>query len=681
MESENKSYELEQSDKTYILTLSIQGDSIEISCNDKNNEESSFKGIFSLEYFKKLDSAFEKIDTLLDALNWIDSALKDQKVHVLEEDSLFKIVFHMTTNEKSYQMEISLKSEEKGSEKVNTDAIKETETELNQEIKPSLNNEVAVNEDSAIEIGLDPSKIERQSLNEDTNQIIQSIEDEKRKSLSKLEYKNIDINTPLQLNEETLNINIETPIDANNYQEINPEIQENNNDYYPEIATNSTTNYVTNFTNINEQNNNVQYSEIPDLTAQYITPENNIINQDFGIQTNIQEYSSYPEATSENLQNYQISNTYDNSQFPIVSSPLNADNNIGFTPYVNNSTDYYGETNQYTTNITNLENFDQGYTQGNYGEFQTNINETQFDAQNLINNEYNITDNQNYVSPQYQNNDNFLTQGLQNNEIAYSENYIKESELNLYNENNNNLNYQKKEIELNPKSMTAHEYEKRMLLTRIKELERITAKYKQDIKILKEIKLRKEEKIKEEKKQALLKEKAKKYIVEGDIIHSPDELELITKKINKIDQKITLNLLYKATVDSDKAEAFHEKCDKAKCSLVLVETDKGKRFGGFTTSSWSGDCVDKKDEDAFVFSLDKMKVYENIPDENAIGCYPKYGPIFLGCQIRINDRAFKKGGTTFEKGLNFNTQEDYELTGGDQKFNVKEIEVYEVIVQ
>ena len=76
-----------------------------------------------------------------------------------------------------------------------------------------------------------------------------------------------------------------------------------------------------------------------------------------------------------------------------------------------------------------------------------------------------------------------------------------------------------------------------------------------------------------------------------------------------------------------------------------------------------------------------MKTYDNIPGENAIGCYPKYGPVFLGCQIRIYDNAFIKGGTTFEKGLNYNTDEDFELTDGDRTFNVKEIEVYEVIQQ
>ena len=184
-----------------------------------------------------------------------------------------------------------------------------------------------------------------------------------------------------------------------------------------------------------------------------------------------------------------------------------------------------------------------------------------------------------------------------------------------------------------------------------------------------------------ESKQITFEDKPEQIIVKGDIIQNAEEIEMITRKINKVNRKLTLNLLYKATADSDKASAFHSKCDDAKSSIVLVETDKGKRFGGYTACSWSGDCVEKKDEDAFIFSLDKMKIYNIIPGEDAVGCYPKFGPVFLGCQIRIYDKAFSKGGTTFEKGLNYNTEEDYELTGGDRAFNIKEIEVYDVIAE
>ena len=166
-------------------------------------------------------------------------------------------------------------------------------------------------------------------------------------------------------------------------------------------------------------------------------------------------------------------------------------------------------------------------------------------------------------------------------------------------------------------------------------------------------------------------------IIKGEIIQNNVELEMLTRKICKGKKKMTLSLLYKATADTDRATVFHNKCDKVNSSLVLVQSGNGKRFGGYTSCDWSGNSINKKDDNAFIFSLDKMAIYDIIPGEDAIGCYPKYGPVFLGCQIRIYDEAFKNGGSTFEKGLNYKTLEDYELTG-EQQFQVKEIEVYGV---
>jgi len=133
----------------------------------------------------------------------------------------------------------------------------------------------------------------------------------------------------------------------------------------------------------------------------------------------------------------------------------------------------------------------------------------------------------------------------------------------------------------------------------------------------------------------------------GTIIRDKSELEMIVNKINKFNKAIKIDLIYKASVDTDKASAFHDNCDKAKNTIVLIESTNGKRFGGYTSQSWDGDCIDKKDSTAFVFSLDKMETFGVIPEKNAIGCYPDFGPVFLGCQIRIYDDAFNKGGSTF----------------------------------
>ena len=127
------------------------------------------------------------------------------------------------------------------------------------------------------------------------------------------------------------------------------------------------------------------------------------------------------------------------------------------------------------------------------------------------------------------------------------------------------------------------------------------------------------------------------------IIKKYSEIEKVVAKIQTILQKgAKFTIIYKASELGDRAMTFHQKCDDIDISLILIETEKGVRFGGFTTKSWNGNCVQKIDNDAFVFSIDKNKIYEVIKNEMAIGCYPKFGPVFFGCQIRVYDNFFNK---------------------------------------
>ena len=163
------------------------------------------------------------------------------------------------------------------------------------------------------------------------------------------------------------------------------------------------------------------------------------------------------------------------------------------------------------------------------------------------------------------------------------------------------------------------------------------------------------------------------------IIHKYAEIDDVVSRIQDILLKgVNFHLAYKAFDLDDKAQTFHDKCDDLNMSLILIETDKDVRFGGFTTKSWKGNCLKRRDNKAFVFSLDHHKIYNIIENQPAIGCYQKYGPIFFGCQIRIYDEFFTKGGSTCHKGLNYNTTIDYELNNGEKNFLVKDIEVYSI---
>ena len=748
MESNVNSYKLEQNNKDYILTTSIIDNELKISCENKEDPTLIYSRTFTIEAFQKIDEIFKIIKTPLDAIKWIDKALKVQKVGIIDEASSFKLKFVITTKGITNQIDIPLNKEgEKASISVKEETKTEIKTDIVEESKEIKKEETIDDNQFSREIGLDPSKVLKHTLHGDkASQILSSIEEEQKNILSQINYNinnTYDSFTPQY--EENTNINIGTTFDSFPVQEQGYQITEDNTNIIPTVTSNET-NYQYEGTNydLNQYSNTYVQEDVTnivgntpeiltDSTAQYTTMDNNYTFPETSTQYNIGEYTESSAQYAESSNQY--TNTYDfsnNVELPIETGEIQTSSGFDYSkPYIAPADDISGQLNQFTTTTTttNYENYDQGTTGENYEQYISNATENipQYSESNYVNAEYNTVETGNietYGVESTANLENYgvniaetniITDNNQTNDIEMLKTKVDElmgfksqiGELNNFKEKIEQMDLVKtqaeeikqlksKIAELTSPKKSEEKTDEESLKNKIKELEYIKLKYEQEIKDLKlqsakksEVKEEKEKEVKVEiKKEApkiekkhVFGEKTQKYKVKGDIIHNKDEIELITRKINKVNKKITLNLIYKATVDSDKASAFHEKCDSAKSSLVLVETDEGKRFGGFTTSSWSGDCVDKKDEDAFVFSLDKMKVYPNIPDEDAIGCYPKYGPIFLGCQIRIYDNAFTKGGTTFEKGLNFNTQEDYELTDGNREFKVKEIEVYEVVAE
>ena len=164
-----------------------------------------------------------------------------------------------------------------------------------------------------------------------------------------------------------------------------------------------------------------------------------------------------------------------------------------------------------------------------------------------------------------------------------------------------------------------------------------------------------------------------------DIITNINELDVINKRLLRQNKRTVYTLIYKATRDGDKAQTFHTMCDSYNHTVVLIKTLKGRRFGGYTYEKWEGEDVNKVDNRAFLFSIDKQKVYNVIRNEEAIGCYKLNGPDFCGWQIVIQDNFLtNKQCYTGEKEMNFRTDEDYELNGGEKYFGVQELEVFQV---
>ena len=177
---------------------------------------------------------------------------------------------------------------------------------------------------------------------------------------------------------------------------------------------------------------------------------------------------------------------------------------------------------------------------------------------------------------------------------------------------------------------------------------------------------------------------------ESLIIREMKDVDFIIKKINLLyteeDLKFkNIKLLYSASEDGDACTIFHSMCDGTSPLLVFVKTNKGLRFGGFTSKTFecSTTYKGKVDDKAFIFSLDKKKIYEVEKGKKAICCYKNYGPVFYGYEysnIYLVGNLLNVEGNVAKKGDRYNTTEDYEINGGEKKFMAEEVEVFQVFL-
>ena len=104
-----------------------------------------------------------------------------------------------------------------------------------------------------------------------------------------------------------------------------------------------------------------------------------------------------------------------------------------------------------------------------------------------------------------------------------------------------------------------------------------------------------------------------------------------------------LKLKYQAKIDGDGPINFHLKCDNIPNTLTLFKSGGWNRFGGFTAQTWeSSNSKWKDDKYAFLFSLDKKKIYGYKKNGYAIWCDINYGPIFGREDIHIYGNSIQE---------------------------------------
>ena len=212
----------------------------------------------------------------------------------------------------------------------------------------------------------------------------------------------------------------------------------------------------------------------------------------------------------------------------------------------------------------------------------------------------------------------------------------------------------------------------------------------QQIYELKENNIKLQKELKEVKERVSKLEEKLKYNLNSNIIEEKSQFDFIFKrlkqvKLNKNNNQIEIKkvfpkLLYRASKDGDNAKDFHLKCDKYKNTLIIIKTKKGLIFGGFTSESWDGKG-DKKDENAFCFSLDKKKIYNWVKGKSSIFVSPETGPTFGNCIFEIKDKFLEMGGLCSEDYFYNNQEKQCEINNGEAEFDIEELEVFNVLFQ
>ena len=709
--SNEEEFKLEQNHKIYSVLMSIQEDQLGLALISFSHKPKKFSGFFSLNELRISSKIFEHTKTLFEAKEIIKRTVIKKQLMIDEDEFRARITFDTGLGHDSVPFPIILfrDSDDKGP-RISTifdnkkDKIENGMKDPSDNLKKSFINKAALPYNNGINFNFP------QNNNNANNTILRASigNNVNNKMLNNIPNNNkIQFNNSMKvLNSSKIFPNNNININNNNQNGINFKEVDLRNDNNKAKDLNYNNNILYNIYNNMNNNNNINSSFYKDLNKSFsnenpnpllVNNTNNIPPIRKGIRNidnNMSESNIIP-VTNNNI------NANINTNNNIIKKPNNINNNVNNLPI-----QYINQTSIDRTVFQNNNN-------NNYPQDSQDIpvtipkpiiNQNQITTQKQIINKNNITNNQSFHTAPIQRNVVLIPNSdpkinkniLFNNNIRKTYNFQKE---------NNNMRLSVSEDSEENDDGSLDEYNKdgnqpyrfkNLLIHGSKKVKGNLEKFQKNQNIGNYLptgtKFVSYLKFPDTKKNisnnsltlstissSITSGSNRAIGIEKNIIKHPGELDEISSRIQRTLNKknIKYKIIFRSNIDGDCASTFHEKCDKIRNTLILIKASGNKRFGGFTTETWDGNDINKKDEKSFIFSIDKMKIYDIIPGQNAINCNPDLGPVFLS-QIKLLDKFFTQGGTTSTKGKNYKTLEDFEITDGAEKFGVKEVEVYQI---
>ena len=178
---------------------------------------------------------------------------------------------------------------------------------------------------------------------------------------------------------------------------------------------------------------------------------------------------------------------------------------------------------------------------------------------------------------------------------------------------------------------------------------------------------------KHNKKKKLLEQ----YEISKSNILKKEEITLLLSWLNKKNPS-KIKLLLDSRIDGDTTETFYKKCTDKFPTVVLVQTTKGHRFGGYSSIPWKNQNSSfSEDKNNFIFSLDKQKKYNIKNTKNAIQTYSSYFAFGGGSDFYVNDKCTSCNSNYNNNIGTYDTTENYELNG-ERNYTVLSYEVYQI---
>ena len=163
-------------------------------------------------------------------------------------------------------------------------------------------------------------------------------------------------------------------------------------------------------------------------------------------------------------------------------------------------------------------------------------------------------------------------------------------------------------------------------------------------------------------------------ILKSDIINSKEQIKLLNQWINNKNNNFTL--IYKGSRDGDSYINFHEKCDNQGPTIMIIKSNNGEIFGGHTEKSWTKG-KDIFSPESFLFNLNRKEKYCIKGEGYILSCEGQIGFGDMNYyELSFYDNYFKqKSIISGDSSYNFKS---YEISGGNNCFIIKEMEVYKI---